>query len=84
MDAAIDSSHDRDIKITISGVVVKPELTVLMAQVLQNPEYPEKHTLWDLTDDGELMIITLVRDGRQKALEVRVLETDGRHESSLV
>jgi hypothetical protein len=49
MDAVIDSSHDRYMKITISGVLVKPELIAVMAQILQHPEYPDKHTLWDLT-----------------------------------
>ncbi len=50
MDAVLDSSHARYIKITISGVLVKPELIAVMAQILQHPEYLDKHTLWDLTE----------------------------------
>lgn len=50
MDAELDSSHKRYIRITISGLIVKPELISVMAQILQHDEYLDKHTFWDLRD----------------------------------
>ena len=50
MDAEFDSSHTQYIKITISGLIVKPELISVMAEILQHPEYLDKHTFWDLTE----------------------------------
>ncbi len=50
MDFQLDASHEKYIKITISGLVVKPELISVMAKILQHPEYLDKHTFWDLTE----------------------------------
>ncbi|MBA3011970.1 MAG: hypothetical protein KKF12_05400 [Proteobacteria bacterium] len=50
MEFELDSSHEKYIKITITGLIVKPELISVMAQLLQHPEYLDKHTLWDLRE----------------------------------
>lgn len=50
MEAELDSSHAQYIKLTINGLIVKPELISVMAQILQHPEYLDKHTLWDLRE----------------------------------
>jgi len=48
MEAELDSSHAQYIKITITGLIVKPELISVMAKILQHPEYLDKNTLWNL------------------------------------
>jgi hypothetical protein len=50
MDFKLDASHKKYIKITISGLVMKPALISVMAKILQHPEYLDKHTFWDLTE----------------------------------
>jgi len=50
MDTELDSSHTQYIKITITGLIVKPELISVMAQILQRPDYLDKHTFWDLKE----------------------------------
>ncbi len=50
MQTDIDWSHDRYVKITVTGTMVKPDLIALMAQILQHPDYIKKHVFWDLRD----------------------------------
>ena len=52
METELDWSHDIYVKITISGLLVKPELISLMAEILQHPDYPSRHTFWDLRQCG--------------------------------
>ncbi len=47
METELDLSHPEYIKVMISGLIVKPELISLMGEILQHPQYQEKHTLWD-------------------------------------
>ncbi|MDX2441034.1 MAG: hypothetical protein QNK40_10850 [Desulfobacterales bacterium] len=50
MDFELDASHEKYIEITISGLIVKPELISVMAEILQHSEYMDKHTFWDLRE----------------------------------
>ena len=50
MDFELDSPHEKYIKITITELIVKPELISVMAQILQHPDYLDKQTLWDLRE----------------------------------
>lgn len=50
MEVDLDWSHDRYVKITVSGLLVKPGLIALMSEILQHPDYTKKHTFWDLRD----------------------------------
>jgi len=50
MDFELDASHEKYIKITISGLIVKLELISVMAEILQHSEYMDKHTFWDLRE----------------------------------
>ncbi len=42
----IDRSHDKYIKITVSGLADKETLLKAAAEVLQDPEYTVKNTMW--------------------------------------
>ncbi|WP_022666785.1 hypothetical protein [Desulfospira joergensenii] len=49
MDFTLDPSHEKYIKITISGLIVKSQLITVMSEILHHPQFLEKHTYWDLT-----------------------------------
>ena len=48
MEYTLDTSHERYIKISVNGLIVKSELVKLMAEILKHPLYPDRHTFWDL------------------------------------
>ncbi len=52
METKLDWTHNTYVKITISGLLVKPELISLMADILKHPNYPTRHTFWDLRHCG--------------------------------
>ncbi len=47
MDFTLDASHEKYIRIIISGMVVKSEIISAISQLLQHPEYLDKHSYWD-------------------------------------
>ena len=49
MEFTLDPSRETYIKITISGLITKSRLIPVMAEILQHPQYPDKHMYWDLT-----------------------------------
>lgn len=50
MDFKLDATHDKFIKMTVSGLVLKPELISAVSQLMQHPEYVEKNSYWDFTE----------------------------------
>ena len=62
MEFELDASHQKYIKITLSGLVMKPELISVMAKILQHPEYLDKHTFWDLTEASMGLSITDLKE----------------------
>ena len=52
MKFTLDPSHEKYIKLTITGVITKSGLIPIMSEVLQHPQYPDKHMYWDLTQAG--------------------------------
>jgi hypothetical protein len=49
MDFELDSSHDNYIAMTVSGGVDKAGLISAISQLVQHPEYLDKHSFWDFT-----------------------------------
>ncbi len=49
MNFELDSSHDKYIIVTVSGIVDKASLISAISQLMQHPEYVNKHSFWDLT-----------------------------------
>ncbi len=43
----LDATHDKYIRITVSGLIVKSELITAIAQLMQHPDYLKKHSFWD-------------------------------------
>ncbi len=50
MDFELDAAHEKYIKITVLGMVVKAELISTISQLLQHPEYLDKHSYWDFRE----------------------------------
>ncbi len=50
MDFTFDATHEKYIKITISGLVMKSEIIPTISQLLQHPEYLDKHSFWDFRE----------------------------------
>ncbi len=50
MDFTFDTTHEKYIKINVSGIVVKSEIISTMSQLLQHPEYLDKHSYWDFRE----------------------------------
>ncbi len=48
----LDSSHENYIVMEVSGLIEKTELICAMSELLNHPEYPSKHTFWDLSQAG--------------------------------
>ncbi len=52
MKFTLDATHDKYIKIVVSGLVVKPELISVISQLMQHPDYLDKHSFWDFTESN--------------------------------
>ena len=50
MQTDLDWSHDRYVRITVSGTMTKSDLVRVMARLLQHPDYTKKNAFWDLRD----------------------------------
>ncbi len=50
MEFTLDASHEKYIKTTVSGMVTKPYLISAISQLMQHPEYIDKHSLWDFSE----------------------------------
>ncbi len=50
MDFELDTSHEIYIKITATGIVDKASLISAISQLMQHPEYLDKHSYWDFTN----------------------------------
>ncbi|WDP89033.1 MAG: hypothetical protein HUN04_04525 [Desulfobacter sp.] len=46
----LDSPHDKYIKIKVSGVIEKATLISAISQLMNHPEYTDKHSYWDFTN----------------------------------
>ncbi len=47
MEFKIDASHNKYIKIVVSGLVSKTEIISAISELIQHPEYMNKHSFWD-------------------------------------
>ncbi len=47
---ALDASHEKYIKITVSGIIEKVSFVAAISELMQHSEYLYKHSLWDLSD----------------------------------
>lgn len=45
----LDDSHPVYIRMTVTDVVDKPGLIAAMSELVNHPDYPVKHSLWDFT-----------------------------------
>ncbi len=50
MDFTLDTSHEKYIKIKVSGMVTKSYFISAVSQLVQHPEYIDKHSFWDFTE----------------------------------
>ncbi len=48
MEFKFDATNNDYIKINVSGLLVKSEIISVISQLLQHPEYLDKHSYWDL------------------------------------
>jgi len=94
MDFTIDATHNEYIKIIVSGVVVKSEIISTISQLLQHPEYLEKHTYWDfreatmglsIGDLGEIVgILRLYKPKQKQFANKSALLVSGQMNSAMV
>lgn len=49
MEYRLDDSHPVYIRMTVTGLVDKPYLIAAMSHLVQHPDYPARHSLWDFT-----------------------------------
>jgi len=45
----LDASHSIYIKMRVTGIVDKPGLISAISELMQHPEYLDKHSFWDFT-----------------------------------
>jgi len=50
MEYELDASHNKYIKVTVSGIIEKVSLIAAISELMQHSEYLSKHTLWDLSN----------------------------------
>ena len=74
-DYQFDSSHEKYIKITVSGILTKEEIIATMTELMQHPEYSYKHSLWafskfsmGLSIENLKEIADIVRDYKPKGI----------------
>ncbi len=90
----IDASHDKFIKIMVSGLVVKTELISAISQLLQHPEYLDKNSYWDfreaemglsIGDLNEIVgILRLYKPKQKKFANKSALLVSGQMNSAMV
>ena len=66
MTYSLDASHDRFIRVNVSGEITKAKLVNAMSELMSHPQYTDKHSLWDLSNArlgltiGDLKEITAI------------------------
>ncbi len=50
MEYKLDTSHEKYIEVTVSGVIKKLSIIAAISELMQHPEYSDKHTLWDMSE----------------------------------
>ncbi len=94
MDFKFDATHEKYIKIIVSGMVVKTEIISAISQLLQHPEYLDKHSYWDFREAtmglsvGDLSeivgILRLYKPKQRKFANKSALLVSGQMNSAMV
>ena len=50
MEYQLDASHNKYIKVTVSGIIEKVGFIAAISELMQHSEYLNKHSLWDLSN----------------------------------
>lgn len=62
MEYHLDTSHDRYIKVTVSGVITKSMLITAISELMGHPDYIHKHSLWNLSESSVGLTISDLKE----------------------
>lgn len=52
MEYKLDASHKQYITVKTTGVITKSMLIAAISELMNHPEYPQKHTLWNFSESS--------------------------------